>query len=214
MTIESKLERTAFGLTILKNGHPEVRKLKRETGNATIHGNKFWKSTFLLMDYLTEFPPGENAKVLEIGCGWGLGGVFCAKEFGAEVTSLDADESVFPYLQHHAMINGVGVTTWSERYENIRQEDIAEFDLIVAADVCFWDTMSKPLFDLVGRAYQAETRVVMTDPGRPPFQEMAEKCASEYGALFDDWAVPHPYNVSGLVLDTAYEEDEYEDLDE
>ena len=206
MPSKSELQRQAYGLTILKNSHPEIRRIRRETGYPTIHGNKFWKSTFLLMDYLSEFPPEDGARILEIGCGWGLGGVYCAKTFGARVTSLDADETVFPYLLHHAELNGVEVTPWKNRYEKVRKVDLEEFDLVIAADICFWDSMSKLLFNLVNRAVQADTRVVMTDPGRPPFREMAEKCVVKFGALYDDWAAPHPYNASGLVLDTHADE--------
>ena len=201
MPATSSMERNAFGLTILKNGHPEIRKIRRETGYPTIHGNKFWKSTYLLMDYVNETPPRKNAKILEIGCGWGLGGIYCAKTFKAKVTALDADDTVFPYLDCHAAINGVKVETWKCRYENIRKVDLEKFDLMIAADICFWDAMTKPLFNLTKRAVESGTRVVMTDPGRPPFREMAEKCALKFDALYDNWVVPHPHHATGLVLD-------------
>lgn len=199
---DSKLERNAYGLQILKNSHADIRKIRRETGYPTIHGNKFWKSTFLLMDYLQEFPPKDHARVLEIGCGWGLGGIYCAKTFGAQVTSLDADDTVFPYLLHHAQLNGVTLETWKSRYEQVKKADLEQFDLVIAADVCFWDEMAKPLYNLVKRANQVGTRVVMTDPGRQPFRDMAVQCAEKLGAAFDDWAVPHPHNATGLVMDT------------
>lgn len=195
-------ERQAFGLTILKNSHKEVRRLRREAGYPSIHGNKFWKSTYLLMDYLTEFPPPKGARILEIGCGWGLAGIFCAKKFKAQVTALDADSTVFPYLQLHAKLNGVEVETWRRRYEQVTKADLAEFDMVIAADVCFWDQMVKPLYNLTRRASQVGgVRVVMTDPGRPTFSAMAEMCVDKLGAEYDDWAVPHPHNASGLVVD-------------
>ena len=194
-------QRQAFGLTILKNNHKDIKRLRKETGYPTIHGNKFWKSTFLLMDYLQEFPPKSKTKILEIGCGWGLAGVYCAKQFGSKVTSLDADDTVFPYLLHHADINAVAVTPWKCRYEKVRKVDLQQFDLMIAADICFWDSMVSPLFNLARRAHQSGVRVVMTDPGRPPFREMAEKCYHTFDARYDNWSTPHPYNATGLVLD-------------
>ncbi|VUD48144.1 Ubiquinone biosynthesis O-methyltransferase [Thalassocella blandensis] len=195
-------QREAFGLTILKNGHPDVKKLRSDTGMPSIHGNKFWKATYLLIDYLNEFPPSKKKpKILEIGCGWGLGGIYCAKNFNAKVTSLDADEKVFPYLDLHAKLNGVKSKTWKNRYEKIRVEDLQEFDMMIAADVCFWDEMTKPLFNLVKRAHKAGVRTVMTDPGRPPFRDMAEKSIEKFGGAYVDWTVPHPHNASGIVLD-------------
>ena len=198
----NKHVRQAFGLTICKNSHPEIRKLRRRVGEAEIHGNKFWKSTFLLMDYLREYPIEKGSKVLEIGCGWGLGGIFCAKEFGAQVTSLDADSSVFPFLEFHAELNDIEITTWHNRYEKIRVVDFQAFDLVIGADICFWDSMSDLLFNLARRAHRSGTaRVVMTDPGRPPFRSMAERAMHSLDANYTDWFVHHPFNASGLVLD-------------
>ena len=195
--------RHAFGMTILKNSHPDIRKLKRLTGNASIHGNKFWKSTFLMMDYLSVFPPHTGAKVLEVGCGWGLAGIYLAKHFQCELTSLDADRSVFPYLKLHAKLNQVSLETWCARYENIRKRDLAEFDLVIGADVCFWDEMTKPLYNLIRRSHQVGTRIVMTDPGRSPFREMSSLCVDNFECAYENWSVPHPHNSSGLVLDVG-----------
>ena len=200
----SATEREAFGLRILKNNHPAIRKIRADGGPPSIHGNKFWKSTYLLMDYLKEYPPKKRVRILEIGCGWGLAGIFCVKEFNAKLTSLDADDTVFPYLLHHADINGVRATTWKCRYENIRKADLQNFDLIIAADVCFWDEMSKPLLNLVRRARQVGgVRVVMSDPGREPFRVMAEECMDAFDADYVNWSVPHPHNASGLILNVA-----------
>lgn len=187
---------------MLQNSHADIRKLRKQTGTPTIHGNKFWKSTFLLIDYLNEFPPDHGARVLEIGCGWGIAGIYCAKTFNAYVTSLDADEAVFPYLQHHADINEVNVTPLKRRYEQVRKQDLSAFDLVIASDICFWDEMSKPLLGLVRRAKQVGTvRVVMTDPGREPFQKVGKECENSMGAIFDDWLSHAPYEAHGLVMD-------------
>lgn len=201
--INNSLERQAFGLTILKNNHPDIRRLRKETGMPSIHGNKFWKSTLLMMDYLTEAPPKKRAHILEIGCGWGLAGIFSAKTFAAHVTSLDADDTVFPYLAHHAEINGVQVETWKCRYEKIRKQDLAEFDLVIGADICFWDSMVDPLYNLLRRAHSVGTRVVLTDPGRPTFRELSDRAVAKLDAFYDNWMTPYPNDATGLVLDTA-----------
>jgi len=88
------------------------------------------------------------------------------------------------------------------RYEKITKQMLSEYDMVIASDICFWDEMTKPLYHLIGRCYQAGVeRVVMTDPGRQPFREMAELCIDKYDAIYDNWSVPHPNNFSGLVLD-------------
>jgi predicted nicotinamide N-methyase len=195
-------QRDVFGITVLKNSHPDIRRIKREAGAATIHGNKFWQSTSLLIDYLKTAPPKKNWRILEVGCGWGISGIYCAKYYQSKVTALDADDSVFAYLQHHAAMNGVRVTTLKSRYEKVTTAMLSEFDMVIGSDICFWDEMAQPLFNLITRAHKAGVkRVVMTDPGRQPFREMAERCVQKYHALYDHWSVPHPYNTSGLLID-------------
>ena len=194
-------ERTAFGLRICKNSHPDIRKIKRDTGEAEIHGNKFWRSSLLLMDYFQEFPLKRASRVLEIGCGWGLAGLFLAKYQQARVTSLDADASVFPYLDYHANLNGVQSTTWCQRFEKISVANLEDFDLVIGADICFWDTLSPILFNLNRRAQRAGCRVVLSDPGRPPFREMAQRSVEKLNADYQNWHVGHPHNASGLIID-------------
>jgi len=194
----------AYGLTILRNAHKDIRRLRRQTGSATLHGNKFWKSTFVLMDYLKELDLPKGVRILEVGCGWGLGGIYCAKAFDAQVTALDADPSVFEYLRHHADINGVEVDTWHSRFEKVTKAHLGEYDLVIAADVCFWNEIVDPLFNLIRRARQAGVaHVVVTDPGRPTFRALAERCLDKLGAEYTDWVVPAPHNSWGLVLDVC-----------
>ena len=88
-----------LGVKALRSTHPGVRKLKRlQRGHNSAHGNKVWRSSFVLMDYLTTYPPEPNSQVLDIGCGWGLPGIFLAKEYGMQVTGIDIDASVQPFF--------------------------------------------------------------------------------------------------------------------
>ncbi len=201
---QSTNSRDIFGVHVLKNNHSDIRRLKRENQAATIHGNKFWKSTSLMIDYLSVAPPNKRWRVLEIGSGWGISGIYCAKAFDAKVTALDADSSVFPFLQHHAQINHVDIATLHIPYQKVSKAMLSEFDMVIGSDICFWDDMEDLLFSLINRAHQAGVkRVVMTDPGRPPFRGVAERCCEKFDAIYDHWSVPYPHNTSGLVLDIA-----------
>jgi predicted nicotinamide N-methyase len=104
-------ERHAFGLTMLSPSHPEVRRLQHDAAQPSLHGHKVWPTSFVLLDYLHQRGVSPRARVLELGCGWGLVGIACAKTFQAQVTGLDADAAVFPYLQLHAQRNGVHLAT-------------------------------------------------------------------------------------------------------
>ena len=138
--------RQALGVKILNSSHPRIRKLKREGHDAAIHGNKFWNSSFLIMQHLKKHPPKNGVKVLEIGCGWGLLGIFCAKQFGARVTGIDADAAVGPYLRLHAEINEVTMQFQKKTFAQLTAKDLAEFDLILGADICFWDELAMDVY--------------------------------------------------------------------
>jgi len=57
------------------------------------------------------------------------------------------------------------------------------------------------LFNLVRRGKKAGVRSVITDPGRPPFTDMAARACEKLEAMCDAWYVPHPHNARGYVLD-------------
>ena len=55
--------------------HSAIRNLRSEGIEPGIHGNKLWKSSFLLVDYLNTNKPEHAASVIDVGCGWGFGGI-------------------------------------------------------------------------------------------------------------------------------------------
>lgn len=196
--------RQVYGLTVLKNSHKDIRRLRRQTGNTSLHGNKLWNSSCLLIDYLSCYPPDNGLRIIDIGCGWGISSIYCAKSFQADVTALDADERVFPYCHHHAAINKVTLTTRHSSFESLKIEDLANYDMVIASDICFWDELAEPLSALIYRCYEAGvSRVVIADPGREPFQWVAEHAVELFSASYEPWSAPHPYNMSGFVLDIA-----------
>ena len=76
---------TFRGARALKSSHPEVRRLKRQSEDPSLHGNKVWHSSFALIDYLHRHPLPRGARVIDVGCGWGLtgrAGSFAARRRG------------------------------------------------------------------------------------------------------------------------------------
>lgn len=191
----------AYGIELLQSQHPAVRKLKNNMPAASIHGNKFWGSSYLLMDYFSQHPITSKSKVLELGCGWGLAGIYCAKKFKAEVTGVDADAAVFPYLQLHADHNQVAIKTLQKRFERITTRELSQFDVIIGADICFWDELSDILYNLINRAVRAGVKkIVLADPERAPFFTLSERCIDRHFAELEPWAVDQPRRSTGCLL--------------
>ena len=190
-------------LYLLQPQHRFVKRLNR-AHTPSLHGDRTWQSSFILMDYLQHHPPQMRARVMEIGCGWGAAGVYCAKTFDARVTSVDADEHVFPYLKLLQVLNDVEVESLHKRFENLTTRRLAQESLVVGADVCYWDRMVKPMLNLVARAIRGGTaRVVIVDPGRPPFYELVDHCAKRKGLRTEltEWYAVEPRRFHGEVLE-------------
>lgn len=193
-------QRSAYGVTQLKSNHNRIRALKKEH-EPDIHGDKIWNSSFLIMDYLERQGIREGSKVMEVGCGWGLLGIYCAKKWGAEVVGVDADPKVFPYLHLHAEVNEVTIQTRSARFENLKKPNLEGTNLMVGGDICFWDEMIDPLSKLINRAMKAGVdQVIIADPGRPPFDEVCERAEKKWGAELKEWEVTTPTKAHGWLL--------------
>jgi predicted nicotinamide N-methyase len=194
-------ERQAFGLTILHPSHPDVQRLQHETARPAMHGHKIWPTSFVLLDYLHQRGVAPRARVLELGCGWGLVGIACATMFQAQVTGLDADAAVFPYLQLHAQRNGVSITTYQSTFADLAPQELAAFDLIVGADICFWEDLVEPLYRLVRHGVAAGVaEILVADPSRPPFDELCARCLQHGDAEVLAWATTTPVRESGRIL--------------
>ena len=188
------------GVRMPTSRHPAVRRARREA-NPEIHGNKLWKSSTLLIDYLHRHPDPEPRSVVDVGCGWGIGGIWCAREFGAHVTAVDADRNVFPFLEVTAALNGVSVDTRVCRFEKLTRRELEAFDTLIAADICFWDELVRPLSNLVNRAVDAGVaRIIIADPERPTFHAMAERCLDRHGGELLPWRTRGARPASGALL--------------
>ena len=185
-------ERQAFGLRIPKPSHPELRKLhSRHT--PTAQGHKTWNATWLLADFLTRQDLPRGLRVIDVGCGWGLAGIFCARAFAAQVTSVDIDSQVFPFLQLHARLNEVEVQTLESPLDEIPANLLAEQDLLVGVDICFREKMVAPVHSLVERALAVGVpRLLLADPSRPSFKNLCTLCAAHSNTHSQSWQIPEP----------------------
>ncbi|QFU77898.1 methyltransferase domain-containing protein [Halioglobus maricola] len=181
--------------------HPAIRRVKRQGIEPSIHGNKLWKSSCLLIDYMKKHPPEHAGRVLDVGCGWGVSGIWCAQNFNSRVTSMDADPDVFPFLQATADVNGVETEHLVSRFEKLGTKQLEQYDMLIAADICFWDELVKPVTNMVNRAVKAGVKhILIADPERSPFFEVAEKCADKHCAEVFEWSTRGSIEASGAIM--------------
>ena len=126
-------ERSAFGLRLAKSSHPDLRRL-RGLDSPRAQGHKTWNAGWLLIDFLQRQRLEKGLRVLDIGCGWGLCGIFCARRAAAVVTAADIDPRVFPYLNLHAQLNEVEIATCERSF--------AQMDSALLAEQCCGEKMS------------------------------------------------------------------------
>jgi predicted nicotinamide N-methyase len=201
-----KTEHRFRGVTMPTSSHPIIRQARRQGVKPSLHGNKLWKSSRLLIDYLNQNRPEHCKKVIDVGCGWGISGIWCAKTLGAKVTSVDADPDVFPFLEASALLNGVTTKHLVSSFENLTTKKLAKFDMLIAADICFWDELVDPVYNMVNRAVKAGVKkIVIADPERSTFYDMARRCEERHCAEIIDWQTHKPIKARGalMVLENA-----------
>ena len=195
-----KVQIRAYGVKVLLSRHPEVRRLKR-LHFPSGHGNKLWTSSWLLMDFLNRKGLPARSRVMDVGCGWGLAGIYCAKKHDAVVTAIDTDPEIFPFLQLHAEINGVQVATMKRAFGGLTHVDLEGVDVLIGADICFWETLTYSLKRLINRALRSGIKLVLiADPGRSTFDELAGYFVERQGGKILNRTVHRPRRIQGRIL--------------
>jgi predicted nicotinamide N-methyase len=153
------------------------------------------------MDYFKRHKLPERTRVMEIGCGWGLAGIYCAKRYNAIVTGVDIDPAVFPYLRLHAAINKVAIGALQKRFNNLKKRHLQDIDVVIGADICFWDNMVNPLKRFIHRALRTVVQlIIISDPIRSPFEQISDYFVKQGQGEVLDWTVKHPRSIQGKIL--------------
>ena len=189
-----------YGLSVFTTHHRQIRHLKR-TKKMPLFGDRIWKSSWLLIDFIKQIGLPSRLRILDLGCGWGLSGIFCAKHYKAKVTCIDNDCEVFPYLHLHATVNQVEIVSRVMSIEDINKEYLKKFDVVLGADICFSYKLIEPLIHLIECSHMADVRsLVFADIGRKSFLKLSQyylDCSQ--GQLFN-WSTSTPYRCKGHIL--------------
>ncbi|WP_187409214.1 methyltransferase [Saccharophagus sp. K07] len=193
--------RSIHGIRILKHKHQVIKRLKKESPQPTLYGDQVWHSSFLLMDYFKQHPLPERQRIMDIGCGWGLLGIYCAKHFNSDIVSVDADSGVFPYVHSHEELNEVSVKTEQASFDQLKVDDFAQQDMVIGADICFWPSMVRELKTLIAKAIRAGVKkIILADPGRSTFLQLAEHCKENYITRLEPWQSAEQTTSKGMLL--------------
>jgi predicted nicotinamide N-methyase len=153
------------------------------------------------MDFFKYRGLPHGTHVMDVGCGWGLAGIYCAKRHNAVVTCVDIDSEVFPYLRLHAEMNDVEIVTVKKGFEELKDKHLKNVDVMIGADICFYDAMIDPLKRLIDRAMIAGVKLVLiADPGRPTFGEVVKYFIRKRSGEMMYRAVQSPYRIQGQIL--------------
>ena len=181
--------RDVYGVAVPYSTHPALRRLKRLGHAPSIHGTKIWTAGKVLIEYLSASALLNSAtSLVDVGCGWGLSSIWCRKHVDCDVLSVDADPDVFPYLNVIAELNQTQTAHRVARFEDLTVSELSQYDYLIGADICFWDSLIDPVERLIDTALEADmSGVVIADPERPPFCSLAEQCVDKYGGELIDW---------------------------
>jgi predicted nicotinamide N-methyase len=189
-----------YGIKVFRSRHRSIRELKR-LYKPSLHGFRVWPSSWLLIDYFKRNELAMSSRILDIGCGWGLAGIYCAKNYSSIVTCVDTDSAVFPYLRLHAEINDVEITTMETGFEELSDKHMKNNEIMIGADICFWGEMIETLKSLILRAFESDVKkVIIADPGRSSFELLAQYFVERGRGKIINWDVTHPHPIEGRIL--------------
>ena len=86
-------------------------------------------------------------------------------------------------------------------FESLTTDELNQFQYIIGSDICFWDEMTDPLFNLINSALKAGVKnIYIADPGRPPFWELADRCSQRLNSEIITRRIYQPFKSEKYIL--------------
>ena len=86
-------------------------------------------------------------------------------------------------------------------FTKFKIEELSKYSLIVGSDICFWDELVDPVYRMIDRAINAGVKqIVISDPERPTFMKMAERCLKKHGGDLLEMETRGSVNARGSLL--------------
>ncbi|WP_456434199.1 class I SAM-dependent methyltransferase [Thermosulfuriphilus sp.] len=109
---------------------------------------KIWEGAVVLADFLASIEASPPKRILEIGAGLGVAGLFAAAS-GHQVTITDGEEEPLDFVRVTAAVNNLEVEV--ARMDWSSPQDMGQFDLIVGAEVVYSSRIYEALLTLFRR---------------------------------------------------------------
>jgi len=120
---------------------------------------------------------GKRGRLLELGCGVGIGAVAAAAA-GFEVTASDYYAEALEFTRLNALRNDVAVPQLMLLDWRDWPRDLVPFETVVAADVMYEPQMCDLVALVLSKALATGGTAIVTDPGRPHSVRFSDACTS------------------------------------
>lgn len=126
---------------------------------------ELWPSAIALSRWTLETPGLRGRKVLELGCGVGLGGITAARAGGA-VTMTDYEDDALLFARYNVLTNVPSPRPVVRHLDWRSPDGIGRHDVILGADIVYERRNFSPLLGLFRRVLSPAGYVMMTEPDR------------------------------------------------
>lgn len=190
-----------FDTIALKPSHARVRALRERGPEPVDFGSRIWRSSYLLIDYLSRQALPRQERLLELGCGWGLPSQYLHKQRGLRVTATDADHRVHEYLALLNEVNDTALPFSCRSFSELGGADLAGVGTLVGADICYTSGIRRDLGTLVDLFLSRGGRqVIVADSGRDSFFDLADQLAPRWPLAVHAVSLTMPAEMRGHVL--------------
>ena len=74
-------------------------------------------------------------------------------------------------------------------------------DLLIGADICFWDELVSPVVNMISTAIESGTKqIVLADPQRAPFLRVCEQILEDFGGELFEWRAEGTKTAGALLV--------------
>ena len=126
---------------------------------------ELWTSSIELARWCLEESTLCGRRVLELGCGLGLGGIAAARS-GATVTMTDYEDDALLFAQYNALLNPGPALPRFVRFDWRESSSLGLFDVVIGGDIVYERRNFSPVVRALLVLLKPSGYAVLTEPGR------------------------------------------------